>query len=247
MTPSGKHNNLKSKEPKNAVFAKFIGACRSCGKCCRRGGPSFHNADKGLIEKGIIHSRFLYTIRKGELAYDNVRGCLQAVDSDIIKIKGKEGSWTCRFFNSSQKACRIYEHRPLECRALKCWDTSEIESIYAENRLSRKDLIAKIKGLWALIEDHQTRCDYETIRQLVTAIHRHEKEAARCMLIEIIRYDTEMRKLVVSTGGLDTEMLDFLFGRPLLKTIENYGLKVLQIGPIISLTSVGRRQVTNLP
>jgi Fe-S-cluster containining protein len=243
MNPSGKHKNLKSKKPRDADIAKPIAACRRCGRCCRNGGPSFHHADKGLIEKGIIHCRFLYTIRKGELAYDNVRGCLQTVGSDIIKLKGKQGSWTCRFFDESQKACRIYENRPLECRALKCWDTSEIESIYAENRLSRKDLIAKIEGLWDLIEDHQTRCDYETIRRLVTAVHRYKKEAARCMLIEIIRYDTEMRKLVVSKGGLDAEMLDFLFGRPLLKTLENFGLKVRQNGAKINLMPADRRQI----
>jgi Fe-S-cluster containining protein len=226
MNPSGRQKNLKSQEPRAGIFAKPISACMRCGRCCRNGGPSFHHADKALIEKGVIHSQFLYTIRKGELAYDNVRGCLQPVGSDIIKIKGKDGSWVCRFFDESQKACRIYENRPLECRALKCWETSNIESIYAENRLTRKDLIAKIEGLWDLIEDHQTRCDYETILRLVTAALRHKKKAARSKLIEIIRYDTEMRNLVVSEGGLDAEMLDFLFGRPLLKTLENFGLKV---------------------
>jgi hypothetical protein len=39
-----------------------------------------------------------------------------------------------------------------------------------------------------------------------------------------------MRKLVVSTAGLDAEMLDFLFGRPLIQTIQKLGLKVQQKG-----------------
>ena len=50
-----------------------------------------------LIDKEVIPSRYLYTIRKGELARDNVKGRLMPVDSDIIKIKGKEGGWMCIF------------------------------------------------------------------------------------------------------------------------------------------------------
>ena len=49
-------------------------------------------------------------------------------------------------------------------------------------------------------------------------------------MLEIIRYDAEIRKLVVARGGLDPEMLDFLFGRPLTKTLENYGIKIRQEG-----------------
>ena len=36
----------------------------------------------------------------------------------------------------------------------------------------------------------------------------------------------EIRKLVVAKGGLEAEMLDFLFGRPLVKTIESFGFRV---------------------
>ena len=181
-----------------------------------------------LIEKGAIASKYLYTIRKGELAYDNVKGCLSAVDSDIIKIKGKPDNWTCIFFDEHKNACSIYEDRPLECRALKCWDTREIEQIYARNRLERKDLVSDIEGLWDLIEDHQARCDYLKVQKLIEDLKCSNSRKVRTELLEIIQYDAEIRKLVASKGGLDLEMLDFLFGRPLMKTIENYGFKVRQ-------------------
>jgi hypothetical protein len=58
---------------------------------------------------------------------------------------------------------------------------------------------------------------------------------ARQKLVEIIQFDTEIRKLVVSTAGLDVEMLDFLFGRPLKQTLKNYGLTVLPKGDKIVL------------
>ena len=226
MHAASRRKNLKSKKSAKAKQVQSISECKRCGTCCTKGGPSFHHADKALIETGIIHSKFLYTIRKGEWVYDNVRQCLERASSDIIKIKEKNESWTCIFFDQTQNACAIYENRPLECRALKCWDTQDLEDQYAERRLTREDLISEIEGLWSLIKDHDQRCDYEIIQQLVNSIKAQPNDVqARQKLSEIIKFDTEIRKLVVSTAGLEPEMLDFLFGRPLTRTIKKMGLK----------------------
>jgi Fe-S-cluster containining protein len=210
-------------------------ACVRCGTCCEKGGPGFHRDDRALIEKGGIPSKYLYTIRRGEIARDDVKGCLGPVDSDIIKIKGREDTWTCVFFDEAEKSCTIYDHRPLECRALKCWDTQELEEIYAGGRLTRKDLISGVEGLWDLIKDHQAHCDYEEIRNLIKDLQSGNSKQARPRLSEIIRYDTEIRELVVSKGGMDPEMLDFLFGRPLVKTLPGYGIQVRRQGDKIIL------------
>jgi Fe-S-cluster containining protein len=209
--------------------------CARCGTCCEKGGPGFHRDDRALIEKGGIPSKYLYTIRRGEIARDNVQGCLGPVDSDIIKIKGREDTWSCVFFNEAEKSCTIYDHRPLECRALKCWDTRELEEIYAGELLTRQDLISGVAGLWDLIKDHQAHCDYEEIRNLIKDLQSGNSEHARRRLSEIIRYDAEIRELVVSKGGMDPEMLDFLFGRPLVKTLPSYGLRVRRQGDKIIL------------
>lgn len=218
------------KQPETAGKGKEVSTCKRCGTCCQQGGPSFHLADKALIETGEIPSKCLYTIRKGEMAYDNVRQCLEPASSDIIKIKGQGHSWTCLFFDDAQAACTIYENRPMECRALKCWDTAELEALYAQKRLKREDLLADIEGLWGLIKDHQQRCDYDTILVLVKAINSDQTGDARQKLAELIRFDNEIRKLVVSRGGLDDDMLDFLFGRPLSRTLKNFGIRVEQKG-----------------
>jgi Fe-S-cluster containining protein len=233
-------NSKKNKKLKNATTPRDgtpIFECLRCGTCCEKGGPCFHQEDRQLIEKGVIPTNCLYTIRKGELASDNVRGCLVPVDSDIIKIKGKNDSWTCMFFDKENKGCTIYDERPLECRALKCWDTRALEQIYASNRLTRKDLISDIEGLWDLVKDHKARCNYEKVQKLIKDLAGGESNSARRELLEIIHYDTEIRKLVVSKGGLDPEMLDFLFGRPLTKTIGNYGVKIKQEGKKICLVA----------
>ena len=213
----------------NPASGTPISACLRCGTCCEKGGPAFHLEDRLLIENGTIPSGCLYTIRKGELARDNVKQCLVPVDADIIKIKGKKGGWACMFFDDIRKSCTIYKNRPLECRALKCWDPRELEKIYAANRLTRKDLISQVQGLWGLVEDHQARCDYVIIQRLVRDLDGGAAEPARRELSEIIRYDDEIRKLVVSRGGLEPDMLDFVFGRPLVVTIENYGIKARRL------------------
>ena len=164
------------------------------------------------------------------MAFDNVRQCLEPADTDIIKIKGKGNSWTCLFFDEAQAACTIYDNRPIECRALKCWDTAELEALYAQKRLKREDLLADIEGLWDLIQDHQQRCNYHTILALVKVIDRDKSGKAQKKLSQLIQFDLEIRKLVVSRGGLDADMLDFLFGRPLSQTLNHYGMRVVQKG-----------------
>ena len=226
MATTSKSNRAAASEPLNMKKHQPTTACIRCGTCCTKGGPCFHHTDKQLIDNGAIHTKHLYTLRRGELVFDNVKGRLVPVESDIIKIKGNDDSWTCVFFDEEKKGCRIYKDRPLECRALKCWDTREFEAMYAENRLSRKDLISDIEGLWDLINDHQVRCDYEKIHRLVKALDSRDNKQVRREIIEIIQYDMEIRKLVVEKGGLDAEMLDFLFGRPLIKTIESFGVRL---------------------
>ncbi|MEA1949321.1 MAG: YkgJ family cysteine cluster protein [Thermodesulfobacteriota bacterium] len=207
-------------------MSKVITQCIRCGTCCKKGGPSFHLEDKILIEKGIILSKNLYTIREGELCYDNVKESILPAVSDIIKIKGQKDSLTCIFFNEKENECTIYDSRPLECRALKCWDTREIERIYSKNRLTRKDLISTIEGLWDLIEDHQKRCSYEKLKLFIDILKKDKKNEVFKGILDIIEYDAQIRELVVQKTGLDPEMTDFIFGRPITETIRMYGFKI---------------------
>lgn len=202
-----------------------ISECIRCGTCCKKGGPSFHIEDKALIDKGIILTKYLYTIRKGEPAYDNIKEHIHPAATDIIKIRGQKDSWTCIFFDEEKNNCRIYQNRPIECKALKCWDTRKIEKLYSKNRLTRKDLLSKVNGLWDLIEDHQSRCSYEKIKSLVEGINKDKKKDALEGLKDIILYETHFRLLIVEKGMIAPEMVDFLFGRPLTETMRMFGFK----------------------
>jgi hypothetical protein len=183
-------------------------------------------ADRPLVERGNILLKELFTIRAGEMVHDNVRNKRVTVASDHIKLKGTGGRWTCCRYDDSSSACRDYEHRPLECRRLKCWDTVELEKIYGRDLLSREDLLGEVTGLWELVSDHQRRCSYEVARRLIEQMNSGRARDARRNLLEMIQYDTEIRRLVADRGGDVADMLDFLFGRPMSDTLKAEGLNL---------------------
>jgi len=182
--------------------------------------------DRDLIENGSIPLRFLYTIRPGELAYDNIRRALQPVTSDIIKIKGQDQSWSCVFYNDPDSTCRIYEKRPVECRTLKCWDTRELEKIYKKNRLTREYLLKGVNGLWELIEDHENRCSYQKLERLVMQLKEKQSRETVVQIAEIVEYDNQLRKLALEKSGLDSGILDFFFGRYFDQTLHMFDIKL---------------------
>ncbi len=118
----------------------------------------------------------------------------------------------------------------MECKALECWDTREIEEIYSEDRLTRKELLSTVEGLWDMIKDHQKSCSYNDLKCFIDALNGVEKDKALIGILEIIEHDKGIRELVVQKGGLDPDMVDFIFGRPITETIKIYGLKLKKEG-----------------
>ena len=213
-------------------------ACRRCGTCCEKGGPAFHREDKALIEEGVIHTRYLFTIRKGEKVRDSLTNTLITANAEFIKIKGRPPAWTCCFYDAFEKSCDVYENRPLECRSLTCWDTTEIRRIYDRNRLTRKDLLQNIQGLWSLIADHEQRCSYAKMSRAVAGLQGSSPKSAVKAVMKMVRYDMELRDLVVQKGGVASDMTDFLFGRPVTATLAMYGYTVKTVNGKYSLVRV---------
>ena len=205
--------------------ADTIRSCIRCGTCCGKGGPAFHIEDKHLIQSGIIPLRDLFTIRKGEPIYDNVKGCIFLAPSDIIKIKNRPPSSACTYFDKKRCGCRIYKNRPIECRMLECWNTQELEKRYATDRLTRKDLLLETEDLWRLVSDHEKRCDYEKINRILGPIGEKPLTAVPPSVREMVRYDIHLRNLLAERGGFDPALMDFLFGTPLEETLKRYGIQ----------------------
>ena len=142
-------------------------SCRRCGTCCKKGGPCLHIDDLPLIKEGRLPVSALFTIRAGEPAWDNIRNHIGGAEQDIIKIRNRAGERGCIFFNRSRNSCDIYAFRPLECRALKCWDIKNIIEVYDQQRLSRRDFLSGNTQLWEVVVAHQEVCDYGKVGRAV--------------------------------------------------------------------------------
>ncbi len=194
-----------------------------------RGGPALHEPDLEFIRGGAIPLNCLYTIRPGERAYDNVNGGLFQVTSDIVKIKSRENSPACVFYDDAEKACRIYADRPLECRLQACWDNSALEEAYTGERLSRKVILENSQWLRELIDAHEDRCHFEFIHHYVEGREAGEPSATS-ELVKIVNYDAHFRDIAVNKGRVPADILDFLLGRPLSEIIhDQFGVKITRI------------------
>ena len=183
--------------------------------------------DLSIIKNRRISQNYLYTIRKGELVKDNInnQGLLKT-ESELIKIKEnvslKKG---CVFFSDSETACTIYPDRPSQCRSLKCWDTVDFMKLQKEPALRRADIIED-RILLGLIEEHEKRCDYSILEGEVENIEQNGQSAVEKVL-DILRFDYEIRPFISRKLGLDPCDMDLFFGRPLVDTMTVFGLEVI--------------------
>ncbi len=210
----------------------FPPSCRQCGTCCRKGGPALHRIDQDLILTGIIPIGNLFTIREGELVFNQIKQRLEPTSEEIIKIKSNSSSsWCCCFYDTNQKSCRIYAHRPLECRELKCWDSLAIASIYDQNRISRKDLLESIPGMVEMVDFHESRCNHHQINRWCRDLAISEAaigNQAQKAILESIHWDQRIRQMAQEKASTKCEQLDFIFGRPLHKILLRMGWKIQQ-------------------
>jgi Fe-S-cluster containining protein len=211
--------------------------CRRCTTCCRKGGPGLHLSDQPLVEFGIIALKDLITIRRGEPSYDNIRGVVAPARTDIIKIQAVGSDNTsCIFLQPETAGCAMYEDRPLECRALKCWDTREITDCYRKDRLTRLHLLEKAHQIRDVINEHQNRCDYGRFAQWAEDLRTgRNAEKAREAMMSMMRYDISLRQVTVEHTRLDDRLLPFLFGRTINSTLSWFRIRMVRAGSRVSV------------
>jgi Fe-S-cluster containining protein len=201
--------------------------CIRCGECCLKASPTLQFQDLPLLTGHFIKKEDLYTIRKGEIVHDNINDRLQASSKEFIKIRERdEEEGGCIFYDDKVKACTIYEKRPSQCSALKCWDTSEFMKVYRGPKPERGDIFED-RVLLGMIRAHEKRCSYSTIEKYVTQI-RDEGERAVEKVLELLKFDYHLRPFVSEKLGSKLEEMDLFFGRPLVQTITMFGLKVIR-------------------
>lgn len=183
--------------------------CVRCGDCCRSGGPALHKVDLALLRSGVLAASDLVTFRAGEPVRDQPSGVLVPLEAEIVKIRGKDNGWTCSFFRD-ESGCAIYENRPAECRALKCWDTAELAAMYEHERVTRADILGP--GAMDIVTEHETRCPVPKAVELA-------RFGGGMKLDAMYGYDEAMRETLAHRGATGGE-LEFLLGRPLRLVVE---------------------------
>ncbi|MCK4390776.1 MAG: YkgJ family cysteine cluster protein [Desulfobacterales bacterium] len=218
--------------------------CIRCGTCCIKGGPTLHEEDVSLFAKGILQKGHVYTLRNGEVVR-NIDDALMVLEKEIIKIKGQGESWSCMFYDEDQRACKIYKYRPVECRALKCWDLRDFREVMGRPCLQRRDLIEPDDGILKIIGNHEQRCAYETLRSAVRGLQGPDSDKAVEKILDLLQYDQYMRPFLTQKLKVNPNAMDFFFGRPLTTTIRIFGLCVKQQGDTFLLAPMEQSQTSH--
>ncbi len=201
--------------------------CQRCGECCRQGGPALHSRDLHLYRDGTLPRNVLITVRKGELVYHPVHGDIRPAGCELIKIKGKGSQWCCLFFDESLNGCRIYEHRPYACSALKCWDPEELLALVEQDTLSRFDLLDSDDPMLAVVQEYERRFPCPDMEALAGWTGDDFQDNGRDLERKINDDLTFRNRLVVDHSlELDDEL--FLIGRPLFQQLRPLGFTVFQ-------------------
>lgn len=198
--------------------------CKRCSACCRKGGPTLHLEDVKLFEQGVLDHSHVLTLRRGEIVMDVTESRPVPLKEEIIKLRGDGQGWSCLFLDAVDQHCSIYEARPAECRALFCEDTSALEELSPKERASRFDVVNP-GPLGEIIREHESKASAAALLEIAGNEEAGPlNETATAAVADILRWDHALRSAFAEKTGLDEHTLEFLFGRPLINHLGQFGL-----------------------
>jgi Fe-S-cluster containining protein len=211
--------------------------CDRCGICCTKGGPALHYDDRVLLQDNFLQAEHLITIRKGEPALSLPTGNPEPTQSEIVKIKGRGTEWTCLFFQEKGAKCTIYEHRPLECTLLKCWDTENLEKVGGRNLLSRYDIIPPYDPIIPFLKAIDEKCSLGNLALHLSALNReNSRQQAMNELTSLVNTDLAIRSQAFADLHFSLNLELFFFGRPLFKILAQFGINTHEKNGFCSLS-----------
>lgn len=202
-------------------------SCIQCGICCTKGGAALHTEDLLLLQEDKIPRKNCITLRKGEFAWNPVNEKIEAIASDIIKLRGTGGEWVCCYFDDVTKTCGIYANRPVACRTLKCWEPKETLALIGKNLLSRESILKGDDSLLELVEQYESEILLPDFASLPSKLNLNPKEIIR-ELENLLNRDLSFRNMCIQHSTQISEEELFLFGRPLFQLLQAFGLAVYQ-------------------
>lgn len=201
--------------------------CIKCGECCLKGSPTLEIEDFRLLESGKLGPKDLYTLRKGELVFDNIKEKSFVNDKERIKIRETEDEKRCIFYQKWNRECSIYADRPVQCRLQECWNPDRVTSPQQGEPLDRRDLFESIEEIWKVIQKHEENCSHEKFSREITRLGATKGQTVDKM-IELLSFDSHVREFLREKIGIGNDVLDLFCGRPLIDFLEYFGLTVDQ-------------------
>jgi len=156
---------------------------------------------------------------------DNVAGALTVLEGEMVRIAWAGESPACIFHDALSHLCLIHTDRPCECRALFCEETSAIEALYRQDRLTRADILNTDSGLWELARFHDRTFPAGMASDLARRAAAGGQDA-RERLAEMVRAEASFRRTFQEKTGVPEKELDFYFGRSLTRICSQFGVRL---------------------
>jgi len=196
--------------------------CRQCGTCCQKSSPTLHPEDLELFRKGTLTHADVYTLRKGEFAYDNISGQILCLDRELVKLKERPATRICKYLDGDGSDCAIYDLRPLQCRTLECWNPEPLIELFGSAKIDRMDLIQDPQAR-ELVLHHEERTSFGRLAGCFRALASGGPEEP---ILDILNFDLYIRNFVVERSALESETLPFYFGRPMIECLSGFGYRL---------------------
>jgi hypothetical protein len=131
------------------------------------------------------------------------------------------------FLDGFSSCCKIYEHRPEQCRSQTCWDDTQARQLTSEPELNRQKLFdgEGLQVLRDLIKEHDRRCAFENLRDACERLKKSNGENVTEVL-ELIAFEDHYRHFVAERLNLSPKMLDLYFGRSFAELVKYFDLQV---------------------
>jgi len=222
-------------ETLNRIFRQAAYAtrpfCLRCGACCGKSGPTLYPGDESLVWSGMdpeqgaetraLRWSQLHTFRRGEEVFSHYAEGRQLLQHECVIVAPAQAGG-CP--HHARHGCAIHDHRPVQCRAQKCWDTAASAKLEAGPGLTRLHLLPPKDPLREMIKEHDEQCDPRTLRQLGENFIKSAAEDCAQDIRSMLRSDFSLRQEVAALDRQYEQALPFLLGRPLEELLGQWGI-----------------------
>ncbi len=202
-------------------LAASRGVCVRCGECCEKSSPTLLVSDLPLFTQEVLTWNEVYALPAGDVVTSR-EGRPTTLKEERLKVREVPGSRQCWFYQAARHQCRIYEHRPEQCRRQQCWE--EPPEPDSSEFLNREHLFGRVPEVWELIAAHRERCDRGKVREALVRLAGGEAEAGD-LLFEALHFDHHLRQMLLKDWGLSTAATEILLGRSLVDFLQALGVK----------------------